>query len=48
MLLLDDFNDIVVRDEPLAKHTYFRLGGPADLFVRPRNLDELAAIVQWV
>jgi len=46
MLLLDDFNDIVVRDEPLAKHTYFRLGGPADLFVRPRNLDELAAIVR--
>lgn len=46
MLLLDDFNDIVVRDEPLAKHTYFRLGGPADLFVRPRDLDELAAVVR--
>jgi UDP-N-acetylmuramate dehydrogenase len=46
MLLLDDFQDIVVRDEPLARHTYFRLGGPAEFFVRPRNLDELAAIVR--
>jgi UDP-N-acetylmuramate dehydrogenase len=46
MLLLDDFRDIVKRDEPLAPHTYFRLGGPADFFARPRTPEELAALVR--
>jgi UDP-N-acetylmuramate dehydrogenase len=45
MLLLDDFRDIVKRDEPLAAHTFFRLGGPAEYFVRPRSIEELAALV---
>ncbi len=45
MVLLDDFRDIVKRDEPLAAHTYFRLGGPAEFFARPRSIDELAALV---
>jgi UDP-N-acetylmuramate dehydrogenase len=45
MLLLDDYKDIVARDEPLASHTYFGLGGPAEWFVRPRTIDELSAIV---
>jgi len=30
------------RDEPMARHTTFRFGGPADYFVEPRNADELA------
>ena len=30
--MLDDFRDIVKRDEPLAAHTFFRLGGPAEYF----------------
>jgi UDP-N-acetylmuramate dehydrogenase len=46
MPLLDEFRDIVRRDEPLAPHTYFRLGGPAEYFVRPRSIDELAAVVR--
>lgn len=46
MLLLDDFKDIVARDEPLARHTYFRLGGPAQMFVRPRSVEELTAVVR--
>jgi UDP-N-acetylmuramate dehydrogenase len=33
-------------DEPLAKHTYFKLGGPADLFYEARTTEELAAAVQ--
>ena len=45
MLLLNDFQEIVKRDEPLAPHTYFRLGGPAEYFARPRSNDELAALV---
>ncbi|MDR7458127.1 MAG: UDP-N-acetylmuramate dehydrogenase [Armatimonadota bacterium] len=33
----------VRRDEPLARHVQFRIGGPADLFVVPRTLAELEA-----
>jgi UDP-N-acetylmuramate dehydrogenase len=32
-------------DEPLARHTTFGIGGPADVFVTVRNADELAAAV---
>jgi len=28
-------------DEPMANHTTLRVGGPADVFVEPNNLDEL-------
>ena len=45
MLLLDDFRDIVKQDEPLAAHTYFHLGGPAQFFARPRTIDELSTLV---
>ncbi|MDR7420087.1 MAG: UDP-N-acetylmuramate dehydrogenase [Armatimonadota bacterium] len=33
----------VRRDEPLARHVQFRIGGPADLLVVPRSLEELEA-----
>lgn len=33
-------------DEPLSKHTYFKLGGPADLFYEAKTLDELVSCVQ--
>jgi UDP-N-acetylmuramate dehydrogenase len=29
------------RNEPLARHTTWRVGGPADLFFRPRSIDSL-------
>lgn len=45
MLLLDEFRDIVKQDEPLAPHTYFHLGGPAQFFARPRSIDELTSLV---
>ncbi len=34
--------------EPLRKHVSFRIGGPADVLVVPRTLDELRAVVQWL
>lgn len=34
------------RDEPLARFTTMRVGGPADLYAAPRNLFELRAIVR--
>jgi UDP-N-acetylmuramate dehydrogenase len=33
----------VAEDVPLAKHTWFKLGGPARWMVRPRTREELAA-----
>ena len=33
------------KDEPLSKHTTFRIGGPADFFVCPANTDELSRAV---
>src|SRR5262245_55516269 len=45
MLLHNDFREIVMQGEPLAPHTYFRLGGPAEFFARPRSNEELAALV---
>jgi len=32
--------------EPLAAHTWFRLGGPAEFFAEPNSVEELAAIVR--
>ena len=28
-------------DEPMAKHTSFKIGGPADLFIKVDNIEEL-------
>ncbi len=33
-------------DEPLAPHTSFRIGGPADAFVLPRSEEALAALLK--
>ena len=31
----------VLTDEPMARHTTFRIGGKADVFVLPASIDEL-------
>ena len=36
----------VRRDEPMAKHTSWRVGGPADLFFTPRDRNELATFLR--
>jgi UDP-N-acetylmuramate dehydrogenase len=43
---LADFSDITLRDEPLAPYCWMKLGGPAQYFIQPRNLDELLGVVQ--
>lgn len=35
----------VLRNEPMAQHTTFRVGGPADLFLCPQDEDDLAQIL---
>ena len=33
-------------NEPMSKHTSFKIGGPADIFVKPKNIDELKDIIK--
>ena len=35
----------VLCDEPMSKHTTFRIGGPADYFVMPKSIEEVRQIV---
>lgn len=43
---LDEFEPIVRPAEPLAPHTWFQLGGPAEYFAEPRDAAELARLVE--
>lgn len=38
----------VREQEPLRKHVSFRIGGPADLLVIPRAIDELRGVAKWL
>jgi len=46
MSIFSGFEDIVEQDHPLAGHTWYRLGGPADYYIRPRNTKELKEVVR--
>lgn len=37
----------LLREEPLARHTYMRVGGPAEYFATPESLEELTALIGW-
>lgn len=40
------FTPHVKRNEPMSKHTSWRVGGPADVFFEPGDADELAAFLR--
>ncbi len=42
---IEDFSEILQRNEPLSQHTWLRLGGPAQYFVSPRTEAELLDVV---
>lgn len=46
MSFLKDFETFVRQAEPLAMHTWFQLGGPAEFFAEPTTIDELVALVR--
>jgi len=46
MNLFAGLEEIVRYDEPMAAHTWFRLGGPARYFVEPRDRKELGEVVR--
>ncbi len=45
MGLLSGFEHCTRENEPLAPHTWFRLGGPAEYFVEPTSVEEFGALV---
>ncbi len=42
----EEFREIVTADEPLAPHTWFRLGGPAAYLARPRDIPQVVALIR--
>jgi UDP-N-acetylmuramate dehydrogenase len=46
MSLDKGFEHFVKRAEPLAPHTWFHLGGPAEFFAEPSSIDQLQALVR--
>lgn len=44
--IFSEHRKIVRQNVPLAMHTWFQLGGPAEYFAEPRNSEELAQIIQ--
>jgi UDP-N-acetylmuramate dehydrogenase len=46
MSWLSGFERIVRRDEPMAMHTWFQLGGAAEYFAEPRDPDELIGLIR--
>jgi len=45
--LTETFGGDVRFDEPMSRHTSFRVGGPAEALVRPREKDDLVRLVCW-
>ncbi len=46
MSLIIGFEKFVRQAEPLAEHTWFHLGGPAEYFAEPNTREELQALVR--
>ena len=42
--LQQSLNLEILTDEPLAKHTSFRIGGPAEIFARPKTKEEFCSL----
>lgn len=37
----------ILLDEPMSKHTSFRIGGPADIFIRAKSKEEMKCVLQF-
>ncbi|MEL7648177.1 MAG: UDP-N-acetylmuramate dehydrogenase [Sedimentibacter sp.] len=38
----------VLKDEPLKNHTYFKIGGPADILAEPEDTDDLKTVLKLI
>jgi UDP-N-acetylmuramate dehydrogenase len=48
LALPPQFEPRVLRNEPMSKHTSWRVGGPADVFFTPLSVDDLAAFLKGI
>jgi UDP-N-acetylmuramate dehydrogenase len=46
MSIFTGLEEIVEQDHLLAPHTWYRLGGPADYFIRPGNVRDLKEVIR--
>jgi UDP-N-acetylmuramate dehydrogenase len=46
MARLEEFEDLIKRNEPLAPYTHLRIGGPAEMLAQPRSAEELSRLVR--
>jgi len=46
MSIFSGYEEIVEREHPLAPHTWYRLGGPAEYYLQPRNTKDLKEIIR--
>lgn len=37
----------VIENEPMANHTSFHIGGPAQIFCKPENFEDIKNIIEW-
>lgn len=44
--LQNEFSGDFLQQEPLAEHTWYKIGGPADLLIFPRKINEVENILQ--
>ena len=42
------FRGLCLRDEPMARHTSFRIGGPAALYLYPNDMEDLSNLLKSV
>lgn len=45
MNLFAGLEEITTENEPLAKYTWLKIGGPARYFIKPRSAEELATVI---
>jgi len=45
--LIKKFGTNVCFDEPMARHTSLRVGGPAEVFIAPDSFEHLVELVEW-
>lgn len=46
MMTLIDMQDLVRADEPMAPHTWLKVGGPAQMYAEPKSFEELERLVK--
>ena len=46
MNIFSGLEKIVETNYPLARHTWYGLGGPADFFIRPQSIEQLKTVVR--